>query len=159
MDWTNRSGAGLSQARLGTLPVVLRLLPHGAAPPARALVLGGDPSVARELRARGYRVTEAAPGATGVPWDLLIECGSFARQDPSTRNQWIATAADLLAPGGHLLGAFLDFRGGGPPYGTERGEILSRFAPRFDVVVLERSAWSDPGTGQPLIEAVFRRRS
>jgi 2-polyprenyl-3-methyl-5-hydroxy-6-metoxy-1,4-benzoquinol methylase len=115
----NSSGAGPRLDRPD--PVVLRLLPHVHAPPARALVVGaGGGHEAKALDARGYEVsvvdTEAPPVNSGVQalaapmsesdfggrFDLVC-VHALSGETDAPRAEACARA---LREGGHLFGSF-----------------------------------------------------
>jgi len=73
-----------------------------------------------------------APGG----FEGIVEHTFFCALDPSHRPEYVEAVADLLVPGGVLLGLFfLLRRPGGPPFDVTEPEIRGLFAARF---VLER---------------------
>lgn len=71
-------------------------------------------------------------GSDADAYDLLLEHTCFCAIDPARRDEYVATVAALLRPGGRLLGLFYCHGDpGGPPYGATPAEIDARFAPRF----------------------------
>ncbi len=133
-------------------------------PPGRLLVPGiGAGHDARFLASRGFDVTgidlsetavEKARGlaaADGVDltvevanllelpesfcdFDALFEHTCFCAIDPALRDDYVDAAADLLRPGGTLLGVFFIFTAEeGPPFGSSEEELRARFGARFDI--------------------------
>ena len=63
------------------------------------------------------------------PYDFLFEHTCFCAIDPSQRDAYAAAAARWLKPGGQFLAVhyMLPPDEDGPPFGTDREEILERF--------------------------------
>lgn len=94
----------------------------------------------RLARAEGLTMTVRQADLFDLPgsdadagaYDLLLEHTCFCAIDPARRDEYVATVAALLRPGGRLLGLFYCHGDpGGPPYGATPAEIDGRFAPRF----------------------------
>lgn len=72
------------------------------------------------------------------PFDLAVEHTCFCAIDVARRDEYVQVIADLLRPGGKLIGLFYAHeRPGGPPYATTEKEVRERLAARFDVVRAE----------------------
>lgn len=71
-------------------------------------------------------------------YDLIIEQTLFCAIDPSLRASYARQAANLLKPGGKLVGLLFnrDFEGG-PPFGGNKHEYLTYFTPYFSSVKME----------------------
>jgi methyl halide transferase len=68
------------------------------------------------------------------PFDLVFEHTCFCAIAPDLRDLYVDAVADVLAPGGRLLGLFFVFeREEGPPFGASQAEIEHRFGRRFTV--------------------------
>ncbi|GGG56124.1 methyltransferase domain-containing protein [Hymenobacter glacieicola] len=80
------------------------------------------------------------------PFDLLVEQTFFCALEPSQRPQYAQQCAQLLRPGGTLMGLLFDteFSQLGPPFGGSREEYRSYFAPYFDFVHFETATNSLP---------------
>jgi SAM-dependent methyltransferase len=71
-------------------------------------------------------------------YDLIFENTFFCAIDPDHRDRYVEAAADLLKPGGFLLGVFYNIQPeSGPPFGATREELLDRFSRRF-ILILDR---------------------
>jgi methyl halide transferase len=68
-------------------------------------------------------------------FDLIIEQTFFCAISPSLRPAYARKAADLLAPGGYLMGVLFNcaFPQEGPPFGGDKEEYLPYFTPYFEV--------------------------
>ena len=71
-------------------------------------------------------------------YDLILEQTFFCALDPALRNDYVRKMSTLIKPGGKLAGVLFnrDFEGG-PPFGGHIPEYQERFAPYFDLQVLE----------------------
>lgn len=68
-------------------------------------------------------------------FDWLFEHTLFCAIDPGRRDDYVRAAARWIRPGGGYLAVYyLIADTEGPPFGTTREEIRSRFAPYFDLV-------------------------
>lgn len=71
--------------------------------------------------------------------DYVFEHTCFCAIDPDRRPAYVNAMADVLAPGGQLVGIFFTFPPDGepgPPHTSTPQQIRDAFAPRFDVVTL-----------------------
>ena len=70
------------------------------------------------------------------PFDFVFEHTCFCAIEPSDRDAYVEAVARWLRPGGHLLAVhyMLAPDEEGPPYGTDRGEILERFGGGFELL-------------------------
>lgn len=84
--------------------------------------------------------------APDTPYDLLVEQTFFCALKPELRPAYARQAAQLLRPGGTLMGVLFDttFSQPGPPFGGSREEYHEYFAPYFDFVHFETAANSLP---------------
>jgi methyl halide transferase len=65
-------------------------------------------------------------------FDWLFEHTCFCAIDPALRDRYVLATAMALRPGGYLLGIFYNIQPkSGPPFGTNREELLERFRPHF----------------------------
>lgn len=68
-------------------------------------------------------------------FDWLFEHTLFCAIDPSQRDVYVQAAHNWLAPTGQFLAVFyLIPDTEGPPFGTNRDEIMKRFSPWFDLL-------------------------
>jgi len=156
-------------------PLVASVARGDIVPPARVLVPGcGAGHDARLLAARGFDVVGVdvsesalakarelatkdgvrvefvladlfAPPKSLGRFDVAWEHTCFCAIDPSRRDEYVDAVADLLVPGGRLLGLFFLIRPEtGPPFGATMEEIRHRFARRFAVDVLHPATDSHP---------------
>ncbi|MBF9254378.1 methyltransferase domain-containing protein [Pontibacter sp. 172403-2] len=72
-------------------------------------------------------------------YDLIVEQTFFCALPPQLRAAYAAKCAELLAPGGKLMGLLFDTSFGqeGPPFGGTRAEYRDYFAPYFDFLHFE----------------------
>lgn len=72
-------------------------------------------------------------------YDLIVEQTFFCALQPELRAAYAAKCAELLAPGGKLMGLLFDttFQHEGPPFGGTRAEYRSYFAPYFNFLYFE----------------------
>ena len=69
------------------------------------------------------------------PFDWLFEHTLFCAIDPGLRGEYVAAVSRWLAPQGQFLAVhYLIPDEDGPPFGTTREEVVSRFAPHFDLM-------------------------
>ncbi|SDX95950.1 Thiopurine S-methyltransferase (TPMT) [Hymenobacter psychrophilus] len=68
------------------------------------------------------------------PFDLIVEQTFFCALDPALRPAYARQCAQLLRPGGTLVGLLFDteFAPAGPPFGGSREEYRAYFEPYFD---------------------------
>lgn len=70
-------------------------------------------------------------------YDLVVEHTCFCAIDPARREEYVEVCADVLRPGGELVGVFYAHgRPGGPPFTTSADEVRARFGRRFEVLAL-----------------------
>lgn len=68
-------------------------------------------------------------------FDIIVEQTMFCAIDPILRREYAHKAADLLRPGGKLIGVMFSCEfDGGPPYGGSKEEYLTYFEPYFSGV-------------------------
>jgi methyl halide transferase len=69
------------------------------------------------------------------PFDWLFEHTLFCAIQPVERDEYVRAALRWLKPGGQYLAVnYLIPDTEGPPFGTTREEVLSRFSPHFDLL-------------------------
>lgn len=91
-------------------------------------------------------------------YDLIFEHTFFCAIDPDHRESYARIAADLLRPGGNLLGVFYHIQPEtGPPFGCTREELLDRFNPFF-TLEYERVPRSFPQREGKELLMLMRRR-
>lgn len=74
-------------------------------------------------------------------FDGVFEHTCFCAIHPSLRDDYVNAVADVLRPGGILLGVFFVFTTEeGPPFGSSEVELRERFGRRFDIGVAK---WAD----------------
>ncbi len=68
-------------------------------------------------------------------FDWVFEHTFFCAINPQRRDEYVQAMLRWLKPGGQFLGVhyFIPDKAG-PPYGTDRDEIIKRFSPYFDLV-------------------------
>ncbi|WP_242918281.1 TPMT family class I SAM-dependent methyltransferase [Pontibacter liquoris] len=73
------------------------------------------------------------------PYDLIVEQTFFCALPPELRANYAKKCAGLLAPAGKLMGLLFDtvFEKDGPPFGGNRNEYRTYFAPYFDFLHFE----------------------
>jgi hypothetical protein len=68
-------------------------------------------------------------------FDWLFEHTLFCAIDPDRRDDYAAAARRWLRPGGDYLSVnYIIPDTDGPPFGTDRTEIVARFSPHFDLL-------------------------
>jgi len=94
------------------------------------------PKVANESYELGD-LFELSPDLHGS-FDWIWEHTCFCAIDPSTRRQYVQSAADALRSGGHLLAIFYmnprDPKAGTPPFGTSKSELDGLFGKKFELL-------------------------
>jgi cyclopropane fatty-acyl-phospholipid synthase-like methyltransferase len=69
------------------------------------------------------------------PFDWLFEHTLFCAIDPTRRDDYVGAANRWLRPSGQFLAVFYMIPDAeGPPFGTNRDEILKRFSPAFELL-------------------------
>lgn len=98
----------------------------------------------------------ARPGWRGG-FDLLVEHTCFCAIDPARRDDYVDTAAEVLRPGGRVIGLLWHCGAeGGPPWDTTPDEMRRQFGRRFTVERLEPAVGSlERRGGEWLLEAVW----
>ncbi len=102
--------------------------------------------------------TEAVPQAA---FDMVVEHTCFCAIPPRCRQDYVASAAAMLKPGGVLLGLFwteIPIEEGGPPYGTPYPTLLDTFAPRFNMVWSAGCVNSAQSRQRQEVLAIFKKR-
>jgi len=70
-----------------------------------------------------------------APFDWLFEHTLFCAIDPKRRDDYVQAAIRWLKPAGQFLAVFYMIPDtDGPPFGTNRDEIMSRFSPHFELL-------------------------
>jgi ubiquinone/menaquinone biosynthesis C-methylase UbiE len=86
------------------------------------------------LRA-GFERLDFLADAPTQPFDWLFEHTLFCAIEPAQRDAYVHAATRWVKPGGHLLAVhYLIPETDGPPFGTTRAEVVSRFSPRFELL-------------------------
>ncbi|QTN31617.1 methyltransferase domain-containing protein [Akkermansiaceae bacterium] len=152
----------------------------GSGHDVRALAASGLPSVGVDLAPLAIAAAESHPKAGAETYELadflhpgwqegrsfsaLWEHTCFCAIDPSRRDDYARACANLIAPGGRLIGVFFLTPQGpgeenqGPPFNSTATEIEARFAEWFD----REHGWiperAYPGREGKEWVAVFRRK-
>ncbi|GAB3837735.1 methyltransferase domain-containing protein [Hymenobacter jeollabukensis] len=94
-------------------------------------------------------------------FDLLVEQTFFCALDPSLRPVYARKCAELLRPGGKLVGLLFDGPvgpGDGPPFGGTRAEYRQLFEPYFEFLHFEPAYNSiKPRQGRELFISLQRK--
>lgn len=79
-------------------------------------------------------------------FDLIIEQTFFCALEPSLRDEYVSKMHQLLKPDGKLVGLLFNFplTENGPPFGGSETEYKKRFAPFFNMKVMETAYNSIP---------------
>ncbi|MFD2512417.1 methyltransferase domain-containing protein [Pontibacter locisalis] len=79
-------------------------------------------------------------------YDLIVEQTFFCAIDPAQRAAYAVKCAELLKPGGLLVGLLFDtiFEKQGPPFGGSREEYRAYFEPYFEFIHFETAYNSIP---------------
>lgn len=82
----------------------------------------------------------------GGTYDLIVEQTFFCAIDPQLRADYARKCAELLMPGGKLVGLLFDttFEHSGPPFGGSREEYRTYFKPYFEFLHFETAYNSIP---------------
>ncbi len=93
-------------------------------------------------------------------YDLIIEQTFFCALHPSLRTRYAEQMANLLKPGGKLVGLLFEMeKDDGPPYGGDRKEYIRYFKPYFHIRVLEEAYNSiKPREGAELFVLLVKRQ-
>ena len=148
-----RGHDALALARLGFEVTAVDIAPEAcAAAAAAARALG----VALEVRCEDVLVDTLA--ARRGSFDGIVEHTFFCAIDPARRPDWVDASADLLRPGGVLVGLFFVLgRPGGPPFDVTEPEIRGLFGARFALERLRLARDSFPDRLGRELEARFVR--
>ncbi|OON69702.1 methyltransferase domain-containing protein [Hymenobacter sp. CRA2] len=188
--WAGRYAAGQDQWDAGAITEPLRayfaqlgppdarriLIPGaGRAYEAEYLHRGGWPNVfvadfaAEPLHALQQRVPDfpaehllqADFFALAGPFDLIVEQTFFCALDPALRSDYARHCAELLRPGGKLVGLLFEGKvgpGHEPPFGGTREEYRELFAAYFEFVHFEAAYNSiKPRQGRELFICLRRK--
>lgn len=72
-------------------------------------------------------------------FELILEQTFFCAIDPSERAHYAKKMAEILVPGGKLVGVLFDTEfEGGPPFGGSKDEYLNYFSPYFQIKTFEK---------------------
>jgi SAM-dependent methyltransferase len=97
--------------------------------------------------------------ANEARYDLVVEHCCFCAIEPSRREEYVAVAARVLAPGGALVGLFRTHGGSaGPPFSVDSDELQRLFAPHFTLARLSVPNDSVAGRHGKELFAIFRPR-
>lgn len=172
----------------GASPIIQRLASRLLSPGARVLVpgcgLGHDAAALAKagmvvvgLDLSPTAVERASERHAGVPrlefhrgdffevgtalgrFDAVIEHTCYCAVGPELNPLYVDAAAQLLTDQGLVFGAFLNFEGGGPPYGTDPDTLQRLFSRQFETVELTLVDETFSPRSFPQMEAVFRRVS
>lgn len=72
-------------------------------------------------------------------FDLVLEQTFYCAIPPTMRDQYVAKMAEIIRPGGKLVGLLFNFplTEEGPPFGGSEEEYRVRFAPFFELNILQ----------------------
>ncbi|KAA9338225.1 methyltransferase domain-containing protein [Hymenobacter busanensis] len=190
--WTSRYHAGRDGWDVGTITEPLRayFAQLGAPDQRRILIPGAGRAYEAEwLHRHGWPhvfVADIAPEALEAlqarvpdfpaehllladffalqgPFDLIVEQTFFCALDPGQRPAYARQCAQLLRPGGKLVGLLFDGPvgpGNEPPFGGSREEYRAYFAPYFDFVHFDTAHNSiKPRAGRELFICLQRKAS
>jgi len=86
------------------------------------------------LEADLFHLSSAEQGT----FDVLVEHTCFCAIEPSRRREFARVAAELVKPGGHIVGLlFWQTPPGGPPFATSPDEVRALFGDAFDILRIE----------------------
>jgi SAM-dependent methyltransferase len=112
--------------------------------------------VAKFEQASIFELPEAYQGQ----FDYVLEHTCFCAILPKQRADYVVAAANILKPGGRLLGVFFDHgEKGGPPYTTTPEELRQLFSPYFEVVSLEKTPHSIERRKDEELLGIFVRKT
>ncbi|MGP5501715.1 methyltransferase domain-containing protein [Psychrobacter faecalis] len=79
-------------------------------------------------------------------FDWVLEQTFFCAINPARRDEYVKQMAALLKPNGKLVGLLFDkdFGREEPPFGGRKAEYQQRFAPYFDIEIMETNYNSHP---------------
>ena len=99
-----------------------------------AIRLSREKTVAAGLKARFVR-GDFLQDEPSQQFDWLFEHTLFCAIDPAKRDDYVAAVLRWLKPGGNYLAVnYMIPDRDGPPFGTRRTELWTRFSPHFDLV-------------------------
>ncbi len=91
-------------------------------------IASSDPALAIDFQQRDLFDLPAAPER----FDLVLEHCCYCAIEPSRREAYVDAVADLLVPGGRLVGLFYAHGGpGGPPFTADPASLRAGFGRRF----------------------------
>lgn len=90
------------------------------------------------------------------PFDAMVEHTFYCALDPSQWDEYRKAVRTVVRPGGILMGAYVLFEGGGPPFGTSIEALRRDFAVGFDILQLEVAPETFSLRACPQAEAAFR---
>lgn len=72
-------------------------------------------------------------------FDLVLEQTFYCAIPPAMRDQYVSKMAEIIVPGGKLTGLLFNFplTEEGPPFGGSEDEYRQRFAPYFELNILQ----------------------
>ncbi len=97
------------------------------------------------------------PEAYHGAFDAVVEHTCYCAIEPKARSAYKQAAFRALKPGGLLLGIFLNFEGGGPPYGTNPKALKQDFNTNFTALELTHVDTFFPPMKVPQIALALRR--
>jgi SAM-dependent methyltransferase len=99
-----------------------------------AIHLARERTVAAGLRA-DFAQLDFLSATPPQAFDWLFEHTLFCAIDPSRRDDYVQAAVRWLKPDGQFLAVhYMIPDKDGPPFGTERAELMRRFAPHFELI-------------------------
>lgn len=92
-----------------------------------------------------FELSSKAFGLKGK-FDWILEQTFFCAINPTRRDEYVQQMAKLLKPNGKLIGLLFDkdFGGNDIPFGGSLDEYQQRFAPCFDIEIMQTSYNSHP---------------
>ena len=77
-------------------------------------------------------------------FDLIVEQTFFCALDPHLRPLYVSKMANILKPGGKLVGLLFasEFEKEGPPFGGTKDEYISLFKDFFDIIEMDSCLYS-----------------
>lgn len=99
-----------------------------------AIKLAQERTTAAGLRADFQKINFLDERVT-KPFDWLFEHTLFCAIQPGRRDDYVRSAHAWLKPRGHLLAVHYFIPDtDGPPFGTDRDEVIRRFSPYFELL-------------------------
>lgn len=149
-----RGHEALALAALGWAVTAVDLAPEACRDIETQARAGG---LSIDVRCEDALVTTLA--AEAGRYQAVVEHTFFCAIDPARRPEYVEACADLLGPGGVLLGLFFVLgRPGGPPFDVTEQEIRGLFGARFAVERLRPCPDSFPERAGKELEFRFPRR-